>query len=461
MTPLPQIMQTTSHARWLRLLADGLLLLGLTLWPLSLLAAPLGLLDIYHEAQANDPLLAAAGSANLAAQEVIEQAKAAYRPAVSLTAGANANRSDLRVIGPTPFPGGRNNFEGYQTRLEARQPIFRKETLERIDQSKVQVSMADKQYHLTQQQLMLRTTQAYFEVLMAEDKLTVLAAQQAAIQRQLAQAQAMFQAGTATITDVNEAQARADLLTAQDISAHNDHEIAQRSLQALIGKPAPLLASLGETALPALARNSMQDWQNITAASNLQIQMQQEAVQISEKDIEVARAGHYPTVDAVASYVDSYANGGQYGFGGDLKNATVGVELSIPLYQGGAVNSKIRQADALRQKALDDLQQVIRQTTLDTQRAYLTLQNSQAQVQALTQALHSSRSQLEATSLGYEQGIRTSVDVLNAQQQVFATQRELLQARYQVLINHIRLKTVSGIVSEADLLEIDQQLAKR
>lgn len=441
-----------------RLLA--LVLLSLCLRAGLTQAATAGLVEIYREAQANDPLLAAAGSANLAAQEAIEQAKAAYRPAVTVSAGSNANRSDLKIIGPTPFPGGRNNYEGYQARLEARQPLFRKESLERIDQSKVQVSMADKQYHLAQQQLILRTTQAYFDILLAEDRLTVLAAQQAAIQQQLAQAKAMFQAGTATITDVNEAQARADLVAAQDLSAHNELEIAQRSLQALIGKPAPPLASLGDAALPTLPNNSMQAWQSITSASNLQIQMQQEAVQLSEKDIEIARAGHYPSIDAVASYVDSYANGGQYGFGGDLQTATVGVELSMPLYLGGAVSSRVRQADARRQQALNELQQVMRQTTLETQRAYLTLQNSQAQVQALTQALRSSLSQLDATRVGYEQGIRTSVDVLNAQQQRFATQRELLQARYQVLINTIRLKTVSGIVSEADLQEIDQQLAK-
>lgn len=430
--------------------------------PQLALAASQSLVDIYQEAKANDPVLASAGSANLAAQEIIEQAKAAYRPSVNLTAGANANRTDLKIIGsPAPFPGGRNNFEGYQAQLQARQPIFRKENLERIDQSKVQVSIADKQYHLAKQSLMLRTTQAYFDLLLAQDRITLLDAQKKAIQQQLEQANANFAVGTATVTDMNEAQARDDLITAQAVSADNEMEIAKRSLQAITGKLPEHLATVREDIQITPNLKPMQEWQDVTNASNLNIQIQQETVQVSEKDIEIARAGHYPTLDAVASYLDSHVNGGQYGFGGNLTNATIGVELSVPLYQGGAVTSRVNQAAYNRQKALDDLQATLRQTTLETQRAYLNLNTSIAQVKALEQALRSSQSQLDATKLGYEVGVRNSVDVLNAQQQYFSANRDLLQARYNYLVNIIRLKTASGIVSEADLQDIDQQLAKR
>lgn len=425
-------------------------------------AATQSLVDIYQEALASDPVLASAGSANQAAQEVIEQAKAGYRPSVNFTAGANANRTDLKIIGhQAPFPGGRNYYEGYQAQVQARQPIFRKETLERIDQSKVQVSIADKQYHLAQQNLMLRTTQAYFDVLLAQDRNTLIVAQKEAIQRQLLQAKANFDVGTATVTDVNEAQARYDLIVAQELAALNEIEIAKRSLQAITGKLPERLASVREDIQISPSLKPMQEWQEVAHASNLNIQIQQETVQVNEKDIEIARAGHYPTVDAVANYQDSYANGGQYGFGGDLKTASIGVEVSVPLYQGGAVNSRIRQAAYTRQKALDDLQNALRQTSLETQRAYLNLNTSIAQVKALEQALKSSQSQLDSTKLGYEVGIRTSIDVLNAQQQFYSANRDLLQARYNYLVNIIRLKTASGIVSEADLQDIDQQLAKR
>ncbi|WP_091471445.1 TolC family outer membrane protein [Methylophilus rhizosphaerae] len=438
-----------------------LLLTGFTL-ALPVWASSQSLVDIYQEAKANDPVLASAGSANQAAQEIIEQAKAGYRPSVNFLAGANANRTDLKIVGsPAPFPGGRNTFEGYQAQLQARQPIFRKENLERIDQSKVQVSIADKQYHLAQQGLMLRTTQAYFDMLLAQDRIALIDAQKKAIQRQLQQANATFAAGTASVTDVNEAQARYDLVTAQELSALNDMEIARRSLQAITGKLPEQLASVREDIQVTPSLKPMQEWQDVTNASNLNIQIQQETIQVSEKDIEIARAGHYPAVDAVASYQDSYSNGGQYGFGGDLKSASIGVEVSMPLYQGGAVTSRVRQAAFNRQKALDDLQNALRQTTLETQRAYLNLNTSIAQVKALEQALKSSQSQMDSTQLGYEVGIRTSVDVLNAQQQYFSANRDLLQARYNYLVNIIRLKTASGIVSEADLQDIDQQLTRK
>jgi outer membrane protein len=430
--------------------------------PQAILAASQSLVDIYQEAKANDPVLASAGSANQAAQEIIEQAKAGYRPSVNFLAGANANRTDLRIVGsPAPFPGGRNNFEGYQAQLQARQPIFRKENLERIDQSKVQVSIADKQFHLAQQSLMLRTTQAYFDLLLAQDRINLIDAQKKAIQRQFEQAKATFDVGSATITDVNEAQARYDLIGAQELSALNDMEIAKHSLQAITGRLPERLATVREDIQITPSLKPMQEWQEVTNASNLNIQIQQETVQVGEKDIEIARAGHYPAVDAVASYQDSYSNGGQYGFGGDLKSASIGVEVSMPLYQGGAVTSRVRQAAFNRQRALDDLQNALRQSTLETQRAYLNLSTSIAQVKALEQALKSSQSQVDSTLLGYEVGVRTSVDVLNAQQQYFSANRDLLQARYNYLVNTIRLKTASGILSEADLQDIDQQLARK
>ncbi|MGQ2965857.1 TolC family outer membrane protein [Methylophilus sp.] len=443
-----------------------LLLAGLSLassaWTSPAWASSQSLLDIYQEAKANDPQLASAGSANQAAQEIIEQAKAGYRPSVNFLAGASANRTDLKIVGSqAPFPGGRNNFEGYQAQLQARQPIFRKENLERIDQSKVQVSIADKQYHLAQQGLMLRTTQAYFDMLLAQDRIKLIDAQKKAIQRQLQQARATFEVGSATITDVNEAQARYDLIAAQELSALNEIEIARRSLQSITGKLPEQLAAVREDIQVTPSLKPMQEWQDVTNASNLNIQIQQETIQVSEKDIEIARAGHYPSVDAVASYQDSYSNGGQYGFGSDLTSASIGVEVSIPLYQGGAATSRVRQAAFNRQKAVDDLQNALRQTTLETQRAYLNLNTSIAQVKALEQALKSSQSQMDSTQLGYEVGIRTSVDVLNAQQQYFSANRDLLQARYNYLVNIIRLKTASGIVSEADLQDIDQQLAKK
>ena len=419
------------------------------------------LVDVYHQALAHDPALASALSANKAAQEIIEQGKALYRPTVNLNANATASKTDIKYIG-TGFnqfrDEGRQNFEGYNYGLEARQPIFRKENLVQMEQSKTQVSQADKQYHLSQQQLILRTTEAYFDVLIAQDKIDLIGAQKTAILSQLDQAKATFEVGTATITDVNEAQARYDLILAQEIAAVNEHQIAKRSVQAITGEIPNKLATAKSDIQVVPLKEGMQDWQQIAVQNNLNIQIQQDTLKYNEQEVDRANAGHLPTLDAVASYNKNYSNGGTSGIGNDLDNATIGLQLQIPLYQGGAISSRARQAVMNKQKAQDDVDVARRQTDLETQRAYLNLSTSIAQVKALEQALLSSQSQLDSTKLGYEVGVRTSVDVLNAQQQLFSAKRDLLQARYNYLVNIIRLKSASGLVSEADLQEINQQL---
>jgi outer membrane protein len=417
------------------------------------------LLDIYHLALAHDPTLASALSGNKAAQEIIEQGKALYRPVVNFNASANTTHSDIRYLNGTT-PPGTSNFENYRAGIEARQPIYRKQNLVQMDQSLTQVSQADKQYHLSQQDLILRTTQAYFNVLIAQDKIDLIVAQKAAILSQLDQAKATFEVGTATVTDVNEAQARYDLIIAQEIAALNEHQIAQRAIQAITGElPAKLATAKSDIQVTQLSQG-IQDWQQVALQNNLNIAIQQDALKLAEQEVEFTKAGHLPTLDAVASLNDNYANGSPSVFsaGNELKSATIGIELQIPLYQGGAISSKARQAVLNKQKALDDVEIARRKTDLDTQSAYLNLSTTIAQVKALDQALISSQSQLDSTKLGYEVGVRTSVDVLNAQQQFYSAKRDLLQARYNYLVNIIRLKAASGLVAEADLQEINQQL---
>ena len=417
------------------------------------------LLDIYQQALAHDPTLASALSANQAAQEIIEQGKALYRPTINFNAETNAVQSDIRYISSTRDPS-KSNFENYKYGLDARQPIYRKQNLIQIEQAATQVSQADKQLHLSQQTLILRTTQAYFDVLIAQDKIDLIDAQKTAISSQLEQAKANFEVGTVTITDVNEAQARYDLTVAQEIAAVNEYQIAKHLLQAITGQFPPKLASVKADIKTNNLAQSMDSWLEVAAQNNLNIQIQQDIAKFSEQEIERSKAGHLPTLDAVASYTDSYANGSASAFstGNELKTGAIGLQLQIPLYQGGATSSLVRQAALNKQKAQDDVEIARRQTELDTQRAYLNLSTTIAQVKALDQALISSQSQLDSTKLGYEVGVRTTVDVLNAQQQLFSAKRDLLQARYNYLVNIIRLKAASGVVAEADLLDINQQL---
>jgi len=424
----------------------------------SLQAQPLKLMDVYQQALAHDATLASALSANRAAQEIIEQGKALYRPTVNFNADTNTLQSNIHYLGT---PGNnKSSFDNYRYGVDARQPIFRKQNLIQIEQAATQVSQADKQLNLAQQALMLRTTQAYFDVLMAQDKIELIGAQKAAIASQLAQAQANFDLGSATITDANEAQARYDLTLAQEIAALNEFAIAKHAVQAITGQLPQRLASVKPQLKPNEMGQSMATWQELALMNNLNIQIQQDAAKLAEQDIARNQAGHLPTLDAVASYTDSYANGSvsRFGTGNELQVGSIGLQLQIPLYEGGATSSRVRQAVLNKQKAQDDLDLVRRQTELDTQRAYLNLSSSIAQLKALDQAVVSSQSQLDATQLGYQVGVRTSVDVLNAQQQLYGAKRDALQARYNYLTNIIRLKTAAGIVAAADLVDINQQL---
>ena len=422
---------------------------------------PQNLIDIYHSALAHDPTLASALNANQAAQEIIQQSKALYRPVVNFNASTSAATTNISFIGSrVPFQGGNQSFTGYQYGIDARQPIYRKQNLVAMDQAKTQVSLADKQLNLTQQNLILRTSLAYFDVLQTQDKIELLTAQKAAIAKQLEQAKANFDAGTLTITDVNEAQARFDLIAAQEIAALNDHQIALRAVQVMTGEIPQKLATIRPTLKPNTLEQNLDKWLEVGADNNLNIQILQESAKYAKQEIERANAGHLPTLDAVANLSENYASSSYYGFGNDLKIGSVGLQLQIPIYQGGATSSVVRQAVFNQQKALNDLEGARRQMEQETQRAYLNLNMSIAQLKAYEQALVSSQSQLDSTTVGYDVGSRTSVDLLNAQQQLFSAKRDLLQARYSYLINIIKLKAAVGIIVESDLDDINQQLVE-
>ena len=419
------------------------------------------LIDIYRLAVERDPAWSAARNANLAAQEKLEQGKALYRPSVTFNSNANHTESDIRYLGGNnPFRvGGPQSFDTFSYGVNVNQPILRLQNYVQYQQAKVQVSQADKQLLLAQQNLIIRSAQAYFDVLLAQDKIDLINAQKAAIDRQLAQAKANFDVGNATITDVNEAQARYDLIQAQEIAAINELEVKKRTVQSVIGempkKLAPARNDL-KTALPE--PNNMDKWVDLALQSNLNLNIQQQNLEIATKEVDKQNAGHYPTLDAVGSYTDTRASGGINGFGSDLQSSVIGLQLAIPLYQGGLASSRVREAVAFKQKAQDDVEAARRQADLDTREAYLNLTGSVAQVQAYEQALNSSQSQVDSTTLGYEVGVRNSVDVLNAQQQLFSAKRDLLQARYTYLLSTLKLKSAIGMLSESDLVEVNQRL---
>lgn len=419
------------------------------------------LLETYHAAQANDPVIASAFAAQQAGEEKSSQGRALLLPSVNLNANTTYNDTNIqyRPAQPPFFTGGnyRYNTHGYNVNLV--QPLFRQQNWMAYSESELQVAVSEAQYKVAEQELVIRTAQAYFDVLIAEDSVQLAQAQKAAIVEQLAQAKRNFEVGSATITDTHEAQARYDLTGAQEIAAQNNLEIKRRVLQQLTNSlPGHLKRLEGELKLEMPQPADMEKWIADAQNSNPQLAIAQAYAQLAEKEVERNRGGHYPTVDLVANYGKNYATGGTFGLASDTRNSNIGVQLNMPLFQGGAVNSKWREAEANRERAQQDLESARRNVTLQTSLAYFGVVNGMAQVQALQQALVSSTSVLEATKTGQEVGVRTNLDVLNAQQQLYATRRDLYQSEYNYLGNMLRLKAAVGNLDEADLAKVNQAL---
>jgi outer membrane protein len=305
-------------------------------------------------------------------------------------------------------------------------------------------------------------SQSYFDILLAQDNVAFSGAQKAAIGEQLQQAKRNFEVGTATITDTHEAQARFDLVTAQEIAALNDLESKKRALQQIIGELPPRIAPLGPRFAPAIpSPSSMEAWVDLAIENSLQVQVQKAAEDFASKEVERNRAGHHPTLDAVASYTDSGTGSGiNSGPGRDEKATALGLQLAVPLYQGGAIDSRVREAISNLEKARQDLEAAKRTAALETRQAFLGVTSGIAQVKALQSAVVSSQSQLDSTRLGQEVGVRTGVDVLNAQQQLFSARRDLAQARYNYILNRLRLSAATGSLSEEEIARVSQWLAR-
>jgi len=405
--------------------------------------------DTFRDALAYDAQYAAARAAYQAGQEKSVQGRAGLLPNVNVDGNLRYND----VSGELQD----NSFESNQLAIRASQPLYRKQNMVAYAQSKEQVKIAEMQFKLAEQDLILRVARVYFDVLQAQDNIAFINAQKAAITEQLASAKRNFEVGTATITDTHEAQARYDIAVAQEIAEQNTLNIRVRALEKLIGKPAGALDTLVEHSLLKTESGSIDEWAQRAAESNLQAEIQRIAMTIADQEVERNRAGHYPTLDAVASYsIDNNLPIGAQPI--DLRTGTVGLELNLPIYQGGITNSRVREAVANQEKARQELEESVREASLRTRDAWLTVNSTAARVQALEQALTSSKSQLESTKLGLQVGVRTNLDVLDAEQQVLSAQRELAAARYNHLQARLLLKAAVGILSPADLAMIDQHL---
>ena len=347
---------------------------------------------------------------------------------------------------------------GYTLTLS--QPIYRPQNLLQRDQADYQARQAEATFAQASQDLTVRTAQAYFDVLAAQDTLMLVGAQKAAISEQLAQAKRNFEVGTATITDTHEAQSRYDLVVAQEIAAQNDLDSKRRALQLVAGKEYMQLKPLRtDIRLAPPAPNDMQAWVDLADKQSYPVIIQQAVTDVAQLEAKRQSAGHLPTVDLVGTYGTTKDTGSlQSGVGREITTGQIGFQLALPLYQGGSISSREREAAANYSKSRQDLENARRTAALTTRQTYLAVINGIAQIAALEQALTSSQSALDSNRLGYEVGVRINIDVLNAQQQVFQTRRDLAVARYNAILNQLRLRAAAGTLRDEDLEEVNRAL---
>ena len=414
------------------------------------------LMDIYQEALSQDPQYRSARAAYQAAEEKLPQGRAGFLPNITFSATRQVQEVE------TSF-AGTNIIQNRGLVLSATQPLFRMQNIVIYQQSKIEVSKADAQFVVAAQDLILRVAQAYFDVLDAQIDVEVAEAQKKAILIQLEQAKRNFEVGVSTIVDTNEAQARHDLIISQEIAARNALEIKKRTLQGIIDRFPENLVGAKEIAadLTNLRYSSMDEWVRVAEEKNFALKIQQAAYEIAQQDVKKVWAQHYPTVDLVAQYSDQTGVGGAItGRGIDLTSKSIGVQLNFPIFQGFSVQSQVREALALQNRALHDLENTRRNITLQIRQQYLNVTNGIAQVKALKQALISSQSQLDSTILGQQVGVRTEVDVLNVQQQLYSAKRDLAKAYHSYLISRLRLSAEAGELDEDTLTQINAMLIK-
>ncbi|MEO6354960.1 MAG: TolC family outer membrane protein [Burkholderiaceae bacterium] len=406
--------------------------------------------QVYNDALVNDPQYASARATLAAGQEKLPQGRAGLLPTLGLSGSNTKNEIDN---------GSNNggNFSANSYALTLSQPLFRWGNWQQYEQGKLQVAAADAQFSQAQQDLIVRVAQAYFDILGAQDTLTFIQAQKIAISEQLASAKQNFEVGTATITDTHEAQARFDLAQAQEFAAENDLAIKRAALEQIIGKPPAELATLrpGLTlSMPEPAQ--VGPWLDSAQQQNYGVLGQQLALEIARREISRNRAGHYPTLDLVASrsHTRQPSSAVTNAMVAGNSNA-IGVQWNIPLFAGFAITSRVRESIALEDKARFDLETARRNAMQSVRQAFLGVNSGLAQVKALEAAEISSQSALDSNKLGYQVGVRVNIDILNAQQQLFSTRRDLAKARYDTIINGFRLKSAAGTLQRQDVLQVN------
>ncbi len=418
------------------------------------------LIELYQSARSFDASYQSAKSQYEATLAKAEQAKSAILPTANL--GLGLSRSTQEVI-PDLGASSERSYGTQSATLSASQPLYRPANWASYKQGLKQLDLAQAQLQSADQDLIVRVGQGYFDVLAAQDSLAFVKAQKTAVAEQLASAKRNFEVGTSTITDTREAQARYDLVIAQEIAAENDLRVKRIALDQLVGKDntQPRALALPLT-LPALSPSDVQVWVQQSEAAHPVIGQTQIALDVAQLETQKAQAGHKPTLDLSASYsaINNLEGSSAAGVGSRVNAGSINLSFNLPLFAGFATQNRIKETLALEEKARNDLEGAKRTVAQATRTAFFGVLSGQGQVNALEAAEASSQSALDANKLGYQVGVRINIDVLNSQSQLFDTKAKLAKARYDVLLGGLKLRQANGTLKADDLQSVNALLGK-
>ena len=428
----------------------------LTTLLLSVNSTATDLLSVYELAEKNDPAYLQEVSALHASLEARPQAWSQLLPSVNL--GATSTRFDQDISSANAFgTSGEVNFNRRGYTLNISQPIFRRDRFIALEQADSEISLAEAELTRAQQDLIIRVTERYFDVLSSMDNLEFTQAAAKSLSRQLDQANQRFEVGLSAITDVQEAQAGYDLAVAQEILTLNAIDNAQEAMREITGNYVTDFNALGKNmSLVRPKPEVIESWTELSLDQNLGMIAARHAAETARNEIKRQSAGHYPTLDLVASHGYDSA-GGRFG-ATKTQTSSIGLELNIPIYSGGLVSSKTREAHADYNAAMHALEQARRSAQRLTREAYLGVISGISQVNALKQAVISSETALEATEAGFEVGTRTAVDVVTSQRATFEARRNYSKAKYDYILNTLKLKQAAGTLSPGDLQQVNAWL---
>lgn len=409
------------------------------------------LMEVYEKASMEDATLAAAEAKYRAATQAKPQARAALLPQINASAGYDKKDISYEDANPA-FSDDKYDHITYGLRLD--QVLFDRSSWLRASQADLQIAQAAAQIEAERQNLIVRTAEAYFNVLAAQDNLSFAQAEKEAISRQLEETRQRFEVGMIAITDVRESEAQYDLAVAQEIDAVNQLDIANEALRVIIGEAPDELARLQDDFVPrAPDANSIDSWMDRALKNSLLLKAAEMGKTLAAEEVKRRRAGHLPTL---ALKAEAGVQDDDGGFSkGTATDKTIGLALKLPIYSGGLVSAQVAEAEELYRQAKEQYEAQKREIVRQSRASFLSVQSGISRVKALKQALASTQTAAKATRAGFEVGTRTSVDVLLSLRETYRAKRDYSRARYDYVLSTLRLKQATGLLKATDLEQIN------